>query len=92
MDSSKWFKYDILLLILWTCAFVAGLLDEDGPTLLSYCLIYAGLVCELLKHITNHYFVSIRANRSKCNKDCRGTHECEECQGENCNQKDCNEY
>lgn len=82
MNAKNWFKYDIMLLILWTAAFIAGLFGEDAPSLLSYCLIYGGLVCENLKHITKNFFINKRIN--SCSKECKDTHSCD-----NCNTKDC---
>lgn len=73
MSIKNWVKYDIVLFILWTIVFVIGFFN--GVSLLSYVLMYLGLVCELLKYIVQFYCI----NRIKKNHNCN--HLC----GESCN-------
>ena len=73
MNAKKWIKYDIILFILWTIIFILGLFN--GINLLSYILMYLGLVCEILKYIAQIYYINKTKKKYECNHSC----------GESCN-------
>ena len=68
MNAKNWIKYDIILFVLWTIIFIVGLFN--GINLLSYVLIYLGLVCELLKYIVQIYCINRIKSKHECSHSC----------------------